>query len=86
MDLGDPGNDPTWGWGRVDSYAAVLAAFPCGDCDGDGNVDADDWQAFASCLEGPEASTPPGCRCADATGDGDVDLADFAAFQIMLTE
>jgi hypothetical protein len=86
VDLGEPGNDTIWGWGRIDSFGAVLAATaPCGDCDGNGSVDTDDWPAFAACLEDPDAPVLPGCWCADTTGDGDVDLADFAAFQTRLT-
>ena len=86
VDLGEPGNDTTWGWGRVDSYGAVLGASACGDCDGDGVVGKDDWPAFAACLQGPDVPTLSGCRCADITGDGDVDIADFAAFQTLQTE
>jgi hypothetical protein len=53
-----------------------------GDCDGDEDVDLDDYVAFAECLFGPAEAAPSGCGCADADGDADVDLFDFASFQI----
>lgn len=52
-----------------------------GDCDGDGDVDADDFEAFAGCMAGPGVPPATGCDCSDLTGDGDADLADFAALQ-----
>ena len=53
-----------------------------GDCDGDGDVDGNDFNQFADCLAGPEATPPGGCECADRDGDDDVDVADFAAFAL----
>ena len=85
VDLGEPGNDLTWGWGRADSFGAVSAAAPCGDCNGDGIVNADDAAAFFQCLTGPGAPLD-NCRCADVTGDADVDLTDFADFQSTVAE
>ena len=62
-----------------------------GDYDADGDVDLDDYAAFADCLAGPElvpGITQPQCAAAckaafDLDGDGDVDLADFAQLQIL---
>jgi hypothetical protein len=64
-DLGDPGNDEVWGWGRVDSYASVSGVFytPSPDCDADGTPDECEW--------------PRPCR-GDLDGDCDIDLSDLA--------
>jgi hypothetical protein len=61
----------------------ALAAPLTGDLDGDGDVDAADFAAFAQCFGG--ANNPPAGSCppsvdADLDGDGDVDGADFAIF------
>ncbi|MFH1747064.1 MAG: hypothetical protein ABIG44_08475 [Planctomycetota bacterium] len=56
-----------------------------GDCDGDQDVDINDFEAFADCMAGPSAAPPSDCNCADLDEDGDADLADFAAFQVTFT-
>lgn len=56
-----------------------------GNCDGDADVDMDDFAAMAACLAGPGQSPATGCECDDTTGDGDVDLADFASMQEAFT-
>ena len=64
-----------------------------GDFDVDGDVDLDDYAAFADCLAGPdETPTPSAAECVDAClaafdleFDRDVDLADFAGFQEAFT-
>ena len=60
------------------------AGGPCGDFDGDGDVDLTDFTQFQLCFGGsnnpPAATCPPGVD-ADCDGDGDVDLADFLVFQ-----
>jgi len=59
-------------------------AGPCGDFDGDGDVDLSDFTQFQLCFGGsnnpPAPTCPPGVD-ADCDGDGDVDLADFLIFQ-----
>ena len=68
-------------------------AVGAGDFDGDGDVDPDDFGAFADCMAGPETPPDPmitGCAdaCLDAfdvDDDEDVDLDDFAAFQETFT-
>jgi hypothetical protein len=62
-----------------------------GDLDDDGDVDLNDFAAFAACLGGPDvAAPPPSCdpmdfAGADLDGDNDVDLTDFAAFAVHFT-
>ncbi len=52
-----------------------------GDLNGDGRVDAADFEAFSLCLGGPGVAPPTGCEGADLDLDTDADLADAAAFQ-----
>ncbi|MBK9126314.1 MAG: M6 family metalloprotease domain-containing protein [Phycisphaerales bacterium] len=62
---------------------------PCtlmpGDCDGDFDVDIDDFADFVPCFFGPELPLGTGCECFDLDPDTDVDLVDFAAFQRAFT-
>lgn len=53
-----------------------------GDCDGDGDVDLDNYAAFEACLSGPESGLGTDCDCFDTDRNGDVTLADFAEIQI----
>jgi len=65
-----------------------------GDFDADGDVDLDDYSAFAECMAGPEIPpTPPAAECSEACldafdhdSDSDVDLADFIEFQAVFAE
>ncbi len=53
-----------------------------GDFDCDGDVDLDDYQEFASCLNGPFGVTSTSCLDHfDFDADGDVDAADFLVMQ-----
>ena len=52
-----------------------------GDIDTDGDIDPDDFELLAGCMDGPELEPPPDCDPADLDGDSDVDLTDFARFQ-----
>lgn len=73
VDLGVPGHDDTWGWGRLDAYA-TLRPPPCpGDLSGDGKVDLVD---VASVL-GNYGCTGSACQ-GDANADGETDLGDLA--------
>ena len=67
-------------WGLV-SYVPPMA----GDCDGDGDVDLQDFLAFQNCYSGPGAPLDPGCECVDFDDDGNVDLSDFLSFQTAFT-
>ncbi len=62
----------------------VSLALP-GDCDGDGDVDLDDFADFNACLVGPDGGLGTGCECFDFDDDGDNDLNDFAEFQVNFT-
>ncbi len=58
---------------------------PPQDTNGDGDVDLQDFAAFASCFSGPNSpwagSLPDSvCGCLDVDRDRDVDLGDFSAF------
>lgn len=56
------------------------------DCDGDGDVDLDDFTDFAACFEGPGAGLPEvDCTCFDSDADADIDLGDFVEFQVAFT-
>ncbi len=78
VDLGTPGFDPIFGYGRVDAFEAVLAAgggTPCrADFDGDGALTLFD---FLACPNAFDAGDP----AADFDGDGSLTLFDFLAFQ-----
>ncbi|MCK4342956.1 MAG: hypothetical protein KAY37_14680, partial [Phycisphaerae bacterium] len=66
-------------------HSLGLKGYPRGDLDRDGDVDLDDFNIFAGCMNGPEITFPGGCDDADLDGDADVDLADFAVFQTLFT-
>jgi hypothetical protein len=70
------------GAGEVGVYQLTPVAWLPGDFDEDGDVDLDDFAAFAYCLQGPIVTYPAGhfCLDADANHDADVDLDDFAEF------
>jgi hypothetical protein len=76
-DAGADERDDTWEFGAVSPV----------DFDADGFIDLDDYAVFASCIAGPNISTPPAdCEPgvffrADVDVDGDVDAADAGAFQ-----
>jgi hypothetical protein len=57
-----------------------------GDFDGNGTVDATDYDHFAACFTGPGGGpVGPECVAADFDGDGDVDCADWAMFRVVWT-
>jgi hypothetical protein len=76
---------PTQGWQPAppgDPFVGPVAPPIPGDCDQDGDVDMTDFNSFADCLTGPEASVDPECECFDLNADGCVALDDFAMFQV----
>lgn len=58
-----------------------VAAVP-GDCDGDGDVDLDDYAGLESCLFGPNRGVGGGCECFDFDGSGHIDFLDLAELQV----
>ena len=89
VDLGMPGNDTTWGWGRVDAYGAVLGAstYVRGDMNCDTFVDSDDVPLFVEALLDPAAFdlAHPICDSSQADMDGSDtpdgnDIQEFVGF------
>ena len=67
----------------------LTEAGPCvvfGDCDSDGDTDADDLDVFISCFSGEHGGTGPECRCVDFDLDNDVDCRDWSALLSLWTE
>ncbi len=56
-----------------------------GDADEDGDVDLDDFAAFATCATAPGVDAGAQCVASDTDGDGDVDLIDFGTVQASYT-
>jgi glycosidase len=60
--------------------SVALSRIP-GDWDGDGDVDDDDYAAYALCMTGPVGGAlGPGCNAFDFDIDQDVDLFDYQMF------
>jgi hypothetical protein len=85
--------EPNASW-PADVYQAGMGVFPwkalpeTGDFDNDGDVDLNDYAAFAECASGPNPASPPAaaCRAAfDPDKDGDVDHQDYSEFMINFT-
>lgn len=75
---------PGWNIDDIEIWG-VVPSVP-GDCNGDGEVDLDDYMDMAACLSGPMDAVSSGCECFDLEGDGHVDLLDFSQFQMLMTE
>lgn len=69
---------------QADLDALVMGTIP-GNCDGDDDVDLDDYADFEACLDGPGRELDTGCECFDFDNDDDVDQYDTAAFQEAFT-
>ena len=63
----------------ADARWSILPPEALGDADGDGDVDATDYQVFFACFEPGGAPVQPGCEVFDLTGDWVVDEADWSA-------
>ena len=72
-------------YANITGAGYVFEVYVPGDCNGDGNVDLDDFVAFQICFTGTGGPVAPGCECVDFDGDDDVDLQDFLAFQTAYT-
>lgn len=80
------GSTPGTPGGAGELAIAVVPA--CGDFDGDGDTDPNDFGVFSQCFTG--ANNPPNPSCprgvdADLDNDGDVDLSDFVVFSQCFT-
>ncbi|MBP7937361.1 MAG: chitobiase/beta-hexosaminidase C-terminal domain-containing protein [Phycisphaerae bacterium] len=64
---------------KLYNYRAI--EYTHGDFDGDGDIDIDDMQTFATCASGPSIPYAGQCAEADFDKDGDVDQDDFGAIQ-----
>ena len=65
----------------------VLLIAARGDTDVDGDIDLQDFDALASCLDGPGVTYSDSLECCrvDHEPDDDVDLIDFSEFQVSFT-
>jgi hypothetical protein len=71
------------GYDLTGGFWVILSSTALGDCDGDGDVDGEDYAEFEACLAGPGVGLAPGCDCFDLDADEDTDLLDFAEFQVL---
>jgi hypothetical protein len=78
------GNDENVRGTHAENFNALCIDF---DSDDDGDVDINDFLAFAFCFQGPNVTYSPGHFCAGEDGDGDldVDLGDFSVLQTRFT-
>lgn len=89
-DLGLPGWDEEYGYGRIDSYDALLAAADAvrGDMNCDCTLDVFDIEGFILALFDPAGyrARYPNCDInhADTNGDGAVNAADIEEFIVIL--
>ncbi|MEE9295166.1 MAG: hypothetical protein V3W34_09445 [Phycisphaerae bacterium] len=67
---------------QVDGVRCVGA---CGDSDGDGYVDLDDYHSFLTCVDEYVEGDPKACRVMDVNSDGAVNMIDWRAFQVLFT-
>lgn len=66
--------------GAVVDAEGCPAVLP-GDCERDGDVDAEEMAALIACGSGPDIPRGDGCACSDLDQDGDVDATDFGLLQ-----
>ncbi len=77
--------DAATGFAVVPFTHYVQTLYLPGNCDGDSDLDLDDFAVFAVCMNGPASSVIGYCQCADLDSDGNVDLVDFAEFTRFFT-
>jgi len=83
--LADHTRDAVTDFAAVPFTHFVYALYLPGNCDGDEDVDLDDFASFAACMQGPGTAVGAECQCADSDEDDDVDLLDFARMQEAFT-
>jgi hypothetical protein len=77
------GREVTNNYAQIDVLNGSGAA---GDFDGNGAVDAADYERFAACFTGPGGGpVGPECAAGDFDGDGDIDCDDWALFRVVWT-
>jgi hypothetical protein len=59
----------------------IMVARRVPDLNGDGHVNAADFDLFRTCASGAAVPSAAGCSMADFDDDGDIDMLDFALFQ-----
>jgi PKD repeat protein len=79
LTVSGPGQPAT----RTRNDYVVIVPRVAADCDGDGDVDADDLAVFEGCASGPSIAHngSEACRQVDLDRDNDVDQSDFGLFQ-----
>jgi hypothetical protein len=70
--------------GQIRLYLTPAVIIP-GDFDTDGDVDADDFGRFQTCISGPDIPADLECETADFDEDQDVDQSDFGILQRCLS-
>jgi len=83
--LTDHTRDAVTGFAAVPFAHFVYTLYLPGNCDGDQDVDLDDFASFAACMQGPGTPVGAECQCEDLDEDDDVDLTDFARMQEAFT-
>lgn len=79
-EAGDGRADYIARWDGSDWFA-LASGDVAADLDGDCDVDAEDFAAFAACAAGPAMPLASGCEAMDLDDDGDGDMSDFGLFQ-----
>ena len=77
--------DATTGFAAVPFTQYVYTLQLPGNCDGDGDIDIDDFETFGACMAGPDQDPGQQCGCDDCDCDADADLADFDQLQAAFT-
>jgi hypothetical protein len=77
---GSPGLAAGPDGGRI-GWLGYPRPFVFGDCNGDCQIDLEDYVDFEACLAGPDTDLSPGCECFDFDESGTVDLIDAGGFQ-----
>lgn len=70
--------------GPASRIAAWSSDCPAQDCDGDGDIDLDDYAEFPRCMLGPNGGLGPECDCVDLNNNSHVDLRDVKALQLVI--
>ncbi len=84
--IGQPDAANVMEGGEFELTGGFWFRIPLGDCEDDGDVDLNDFEAFEACLTGPDTPVVDGaCRCFDVDRNNAVDLVDLATVQANFT-